>query len=98
MPHHRSMVHLHSWNQFYGYREAGMKDEQNNEWWIGTDVEGVAQMEMERTLEMKELEKEREIAEHRKETELNKAKALLLEQKSLVMAYDSWPRRTRERR
>ncbi len=28
------------------------------------------------------------------EAELNKAKKLLLEQKPLVMAYDSWPRRT----
>jgi PhnB protein len=35
-------------NQFYGDRNAGVKDAQGNMWWIGTHVEDVAPDEMER--------------------------------------------------
>jgi hypothetical protein len=35
-------------DQFYGDRNAGVKDAQGNMWWIGTHVEDVAPEELKR--------------------------------------------------
>jgi uncharacterized glyoxalase superfamily protein PhnB len=37
-------------NQFYGDRNAGVKDSNGNFWWIGTHVEDVAPEELERRM------------------------------------------------
>lgn len=37
-------------NQFYGDRNAGVKDSNGNFWWIGTHVEDVPSAEMERRM------------------------------------------------
>ena len=37
-------------NQFYGDRNAGVKDSNGNSWWIGTHVEDVAPEEMKRRM------------------------------------------------
>jgi PhnB protein len=37
-------------NQFYGDRNAGVRDSQGNSWWIGTHVEDVAPEEIERRM------------------------------------------------
>ena len=33
-------------NQYYGNREAGIKDPQGNQWWMATQIETVSQEEM----------------------------------------------------
>ena len=33
-------------NQFYGYREAGFKDPQGNQWWIAQQIEELTQKEI----------------------------------------------------
>lgn len=38
-------------NEFYGDRSAGIKDEWNNHWWIGTHVEDVSDEELKRRAE-----------------------------------------------
>jgi PhnB protein len=38
-------------NQFYGNREAGVKDELGNVWWIATHIEDVSPEEMKRRIE-----------------------------------------------
>jgi PhnB protein len=38
-------------NQFYGNREAGVKDELGNVWWIATHIEDVSPEELKRRAE-----------------------------------------------
>ena len=38
-------------NQFYGDRNAAVKDEFGNQWWIGTHVEDVSPKEMKRRMD-----------------------------------------------
>jgi PhnB protein len=37
-------------DQFYGHREAGVEDEQGNQWWMGQQIEELTQAEMEKRL------------------------------------------------
>lgn len=38
-------------NQFYGLREAGLRDPQNNEWWISQHIETLSTKEMQKRLD-----------------------------------------------
>ncbi len=40
-------------NQFYGYREAGFKDEHGNQWWVAQVVEELSTEEIEKRLHEK---------------------------------------------
>ena len=42
-------------DQFYGYREAGIKDSYGNQWWIAKQQEELSQEEVEKRL--KEIQK-----------------------------------------
>jgi uncharacterized glyoxalase superfamily protein PhnB len=37
-------------NQFYGDRNAGVKDQSGNQWWIATHIEDVSQEELDRRM------------------------------------------------
>ena len=37
-------------NQFYGDRNAGVKDSAGNQWWIGTHIEDVSPEELDRRM------------------------------------------------